>query len=405
MNEFPDLASRVLGGGVVYATDEFFAAADNLVEPRPPHYVPGVFGAKGQVYDGWETRRRRGPGYDQAIVRLGAPGVVHGVVVDTAYFTGNHPTHAAIDGCGVEGYPSPAELLDADWIPLVPRSPLLGDARNPFAVDVEHRLTHVRLSIHPDGGVARLRVHGEVVPDPRLLRGGLIDLAALEYGGAVVGCSDGFYGAPRNLILPGLARDMGEGWETRRRREGGNDWVMLRLAAPGRIRLAELDLSHFKGNAPGEVTLRGADARAGDLDDPDAWFPLLPAGRGAADGPGADTAGAADGPGADSAGAADGAGADSAGAADGAGADSAGARVRVQPDTRHRFPVADAPVASHVRLDVFPDGGLARLRLHGEIAPEGLVALGRRWWRLLPPDQARQVPAADAFRFAGPSAQ
>ncbi|OLB74869.1 MAG: allantoicase [Actinobacteria bacterium 13_2_20CM_2_71_6] len=357
MNEFPDLASRILGGGVVYATDEFFAAADNLVNPGPPSFTPRTFGAKGQVYDGWETRRRREPGYDEAIVRLGAPGVVHGVVVDTAHFTGNYPPYASVEGCGVEGYPSPAELRDADWIPLIPRSPLLGDARNVFPVTVDRRLTHVRLSIYPDGGVARLRVPGEVVPDPRLLVGGLVDLAALEHGGAVVGCSDMFYGAPDNLILPGPARVMGDGWETARRRDGGNDWVVVRLAAPGRVRLAEVDTSHFKGNAPGTVTLRGADARTGPLDD-GAWFPLLP------------------------------------------GAGSPDARIRVQPDTRHRFPVADAPVATHVRLDVFPDGGLARLRLPGEIAAEDLAALGRRWWGLLPPQHAKGVPPEDALRYA-----
>jgi allantoicase len=339
-----DLASGLLGGGVVYANDEFFAPADSLVDPAPPTFTPGTFGPKGQVYDGWETRRRREPGHDQAIVRLGAPGVVRRVVVDTAHFTGNYPPHASVEGCGVEGYPSPARLLDADWIPLVLRSALRGNSRNEFPVEVPYRLTHVRLSIYPDGGVARLRVHGEVVPDPRLLGIGPVDLAALENGGLVVGCSDMFYGAPENLILPGLARTMGEGWETARRRDGGNDWVEIRLAAPGRIRLAELDTSHFKGNAPGAVTLRGRNG--------DTWFPLLPEG------------------------------------------------LAVQPDTRHRFPIADAPVATHVRLDVFPDGGLARLRLPGEIAAGDLAALGRRWWGLLPPDHARRVPEADALRFA-----
>ena len=347
MTGLPDLASRLLGGGVVYANDEFYAPADSLVDPAPPSFTPATFGARGQVYDGWETRRRREPGFDQAIVRLGAPGVVHRVVIDTAHFTGNYPPYASVDGLGAEGYPAPAELRDAEWIPLVPRSPLQGSTRNEFTVDSPHRLTHVRLSIYPDGGVARLRVHGEVVPDPRLLCGGLVDLAALEHGGTVAECSDEFYGAPDNLIQPGLARTMGEGWETRRRRDSGNDWVVIRLAAPGRIRLAELDTSHFKGNSPGAVSLHGRNGDTGG------WFPLLPE------------------------------------------------RVPVQPDTRHRFPVTDARVATQVRLDVFPDGGLARLRLPGEIAAEDLTELGRRWWRLLPPEHARRVPETDALRYAG----
>lgn len=309
----PDLASRLLGGGVVAASDEFFAAADNLVSAGPPRFDPGTFGAKGQVYDGWETRRRRGPGHDHAIVRLGVPGIVHGVVVDTAFFTGNYPPYASVEACAVAGYPSPAELAGADWVTLVPRSALRGDTRHEFDVDDRRRVTHVRLCVYPDGGVARLRVHGEVVPHPALLPGPVWDLAALEHGGLVVDCSDMFFGAPANLIAAGLARTMGEGWETARRRDGGNDWVLLRLAVPGRIRLAELDTSHFKGNAPEAATLRGT----ADPDDPAGWFEILP-------------------------------------------------RTRLQPDTRHRFPVAPTGVASHVRLDIFPDGGMARLRLFGE---------------------------------------
>ncbi|HET6213984.1 MAG TPA: allantoicase [Micromonosporaceae bacterium] len=312
--ELPDLASRLLGGGVVAVNDEFFAAADNLVNPTPPAFTPGVFGPKGQVYDGWETRRRREPGHDYVVIRLGSPGVVSGIDVDTAFFTGNYPPYGWVDGCTVDGYPSPAELAAARWTTLVPRSALRGNTHNEFTVDVPDRITHVRLAIEPDGGVARLRVHGIPVPDPLLQPGDRVDLAAA--GGEVVACSDMYYGAPQNLLLPGFAGSMGEGWETRRRRDEDNDWVVVRLARPGRIELAELDTSHFKGNAPAAASLRGFDAGAGDLDDASAWFELLP-------------------------------------------------RVRLQPDTRHRFPVAAGPVATHVRLDVYPDGGMARLRLYG----------------------------------------
>jgi allantoicase len=338
----PDLASRRLGGGVVWANDELFAAADNLVHPAPPSFQPNSFGPKGQIYDGWETRRRREPGHDHAIVRLGAPGVVRGVVIDTAYFTGNYPPYASVEGCGVEGHPDPAELADAPWFPMLPKVALAGDTRNSFTVDGQQSVTHVRLSIYPDGGVARLRVHGEVVADPRLL--GLIpfDLAALEHGGHVAACSNMFYGSPNNLLMPGLAGTMGEGWETARRRGAGNDWVLIRLAAPGRVRLAELDTSHFKGNAPGQAALRGIDTRASDIDDADAWFDLLP-------------------------------------------------RTRLQPDTRHRFATLAAPDATHVRLDVYPDGGMARLRLFGVPAAAELAELATRWFNLLTPSQARAV--------------
>jgi allantoicase len=316
--ELLDLASRAVGGSVVAANDEFFAERDNLVNPWAPTFTPRTFGAKGQVYDGWETRRRREPGHDHAVIRLGTPGLVHGVVVDTAFFTGNYPPEAAVEGCRTPGYPSPAELADADWFPLVERSALHGDTRNRFPVAAGRVVTHVRLTIHPDGGVARLRVYGEPVPDPELLPD-TVDLAAAELGGRVVDCSDRFYGSPGNLLLPGLAASMGEGWETRRRRDTGNDWVRVRLAAPGVVQLAELDTSHFKGNAPGWAQLTGAGGE-----------PLLP-------------------------------------------------RVRLQPDTRHRFRLAPGGPVGEVRLDIYPDGGMARLRLYGSLTAPAREKLAAQW--------------------------
>src|ERR1700710_2610123 len=204
-NRLPDLAVRPLGGAVVAANDEFFAAKENLVLPEPAA-ARAEFGHKGKEYDGWETRRRRTPGHDWAIVRLGAPGIVAGIVIDTAHFTGNYPPRASVEGAALEGHPAAAELQKADWQPLLPLSELAGDTANAFAVDSDRRVTHVRLSVHPDGGVARLRVHGAVVPDPRLVDAGPFDLAALENGGLVTGVSNEFYGRPYRLIGPGLAR-------------------------------------------------------------------------------------------------------------------------------------------------------------------------------------------------------
>ncbi|WP_229069848.1 allantoicase [Actinoplanes sp. DH11] len=307
----PDLASRAFGGGVVHANDEFFAAADHLVLPEPPGHAPRTFDHKGQVYDGWETRRRRVAGHDEAVVRLGAPGIVHGVDVDTAFFTGNYPPHASVEGAALPGHPGPDELAAAEWTELVPRSALRGDSHNLFAVADRRRWTHVRLRIFPDGGVARLRVHGEVVPDPALLPK-TFDVAAAEYGATVVDCSDMFYGNPQRMLMPGLARNMGDGWETSRRRDDGNDWVVVRLAAPAVLRFADLDTSHFKGNAPGAARLTGTDDRTGPAD----WVELLP-------------------------------------------------RVALRPDTPHRFRLTKGPAVTHVRLDIFPDGGMARLRLLG----------------------------------------
>ena len=346
----PDLAVRTLGGSVVYANDELYAERENLITPAPAVFTPQTFGLKGQVYDGWETRRRREPGYDHAIVRLGAAGIIRGVVVDTSFFTGNYPPEVSVEATGVEGYPSPAELATAGWTPLVRRSPAKGDTRNLFEVSDGHRYTHVRLCIYPDGGVARLRVHGEVVPDPRFL-GGTIDLAAAENGGTITGCSDMFYSSAANLIAPGRARTMGEGWENARRRGDGNDWVSIRLALPGRIRYAELDTSLFVGNAPGWARLSGAVSAGapvpagGPGSGAGGWSELLP-------------------------------------------------RTRLQPDTRHRFRLhAGLPVAA-ARLDVYPDGGMARLRLWGEADPAAHQAAAGRWLDALPPAHAAAVLAA-----------
>jgi allantoicase len=227
-----DLASRPLGGSVVYANDELFAEKENLIKPGAPMFTEGDFGNKGKVYDGWETRRRREAGHDHAIIRLGVPGVIHGAVVDTAFFRGNYPPEISVEATSVTGYPGPAELAGATWYPLVPKSAAKGDTANSYPVDDPRRWSHVRLSIYPDGGVARFRVHGQVVADPAFLTG-TIDLAAMENGGRIAGCSDAFYSSPSNLILPGLARVMGDGWENARRRGPGNDFVVFGLVAAG----------------------------------------------------------------------------------------------------------------------------------------------------------------------------
>jgi allantoicase len=343
---WPDLAGRALGGSVIYANDELFAERENLIKAEEAAFQPHTFGHKGQIMDGWETRRRREAGSDHAIIRLGCGGVVRRVVVDTSWFTGNYPPEVSVEACGAEGYPSPAELAAAQWSTLVPRSPVAGDSRNTFEVSPGRRATHVRLTIFPDGGVARLRVYGEPVPDPRLLPA-TVDLAALENGAVVTGCSNMFYSSPANLLLPGQARVMGDGWETSRRRDQANDWVAVRLACAGCVEVAELDTSHFVGNAPGWATLRG------DGSD------LLPP------------------------------------------------RTPLQPDTRHRFAVPGSPGAEEVRLDIYPDGGMARLRVFGRPTAAARLSLAARFLRLLPEAQLTELlrgaglSAAEAGQLAG----
>jgi len=338
-----DLASSAIGGRVVYANDELFADRRHLIRPEPSAWQPGTYGADGKIYDGWETRRRRDGGdRDFAIVRLGAPGVIRSVVIDTAHFRGNYPPYASIEGTAGEGHPIAQELPESAWTTLVTKSALKGDSVNAFDVVSDQRWTHVRLTIYPDGGVARLRVLGDVVPDPRMLTG-TVDLAGLVNGGRVVGCSDMFYSSAGNLIRPGNTMTIAEGWETARRRDGGHDWVLFALAGAGTIRRAEIDTSHFTGNASGEARLIGIDARVSPLEDEQAWQELLP-------------------------------------------------RTRLRPDTRHRFRIGSDSV-THVRMEVFPDGGMSRVRLFGELDPASLEAIGVRWLGALPEAQLSGVLA------------
>jgi allantoicase len=341
-----DLASRWLGASVMSASDESFGDKENLLTPTPAAFEPGHYGNRGEIVDGWETRRRREGGHDWAIVRLGAAGIITSVDVDTSFFTGNYPSSVSVEACGIEGYPSPAELAgpSACWETIVPAAAVTGDGHNIFEVTDRRRFTHIRLSAYPDGGIARLRVYGEVVPDPRGLERLTIDLASQEYGGAVVASSDDFYSSAGMLNRPDLARTMGEGWETQRRRDSGHDFAVFRLAFAGRLRRVIIDTAHFKYNASAAFAIYGCAKDVPPEHDSPSWLPLLD-------------------------------------------------RARLQPDTRHVYDLAETDPLTLVRLDAFPDGGLSRVRLIGAIDEAARRAAGYRWFNALPVGQAAQCLA------------
>ncbi|MGP9722853.1 allantoicase [Corynebacterium sp. AOP40-9SA-29] len=337
---YPDLASRALAGSVVWASDESFAERENLIMPHEPAFDPNEFGNKGKVYDGWETRRRRHDeigSNDAAIVRLGVPGQVKGVVVDTAWFKGNYPPRFAVHGLTCDEYLSGEELAalpDDRWFTLVAPMDAAGDHKHhveifPAGDAAARRVTHVKLEMIPDGGIARLRVHGQPAPDPRFITG-TIDLAAVENGGRVTECTNMFYSHPNQIISLGRAHNMGGGWENARRRDAGNDSVTVQLAGEGRVRWIEFDTSYFVFNAPGDVKLTGITADGSE-------FELV-------------------------------------------------GKTRVLPDTRHRFAISDAaegttgptPIVA-VRADVYPDGGISRLRVWGELTDDGQLDIESRW--------------------------
>jgi allantoicase len=326
--ELIDLASERLGGAVLLANDDFFAPKENLLKENAPIFIPDKYTDRGKWMDGWESRRRRTPGFDWCIIRLGLPGIVRGVVVDTSFFRGNYPEHCSLEGATFSGLPSEEELTSdaAQWVPLLPQMQLSGDSQNPFPITYEERLTHLRFKIYPDGGIARLRVYGEVMPDWEQLKraGSYVDLAAAENGALVLSCSDMFFGHRHNLIMPGRAANMSDGWETKRRRGPGHDWLILKLGKPGEIKRIEVDTSHFKGNFPESCTLEACNLPDATIDTltelTTAWSSVLP-------------------------------------------------RTKLQAHTRHFFDqeLSDTGVASHLRFSIYPDGGVSRLRVYGEL--------------------------------------
>ena len=328
---FVDLASERLGGAVLYANDDFFAPKENLLKASAPVFVEGKYTERGKWMDGWESRRRRTPGFDWCLIRLGLAGRVRGVVVDTSFFRGNFPESCSLEARVAKTDATVEELTNDEslWVEILPVSKLEGDSRNLFAVSSSERFTHLRFKIYPDGGVARLRVHGDVVPDWERIRrrGGEVDLAAVEHGGLVVATSDEFFGHRHNLIMPGRGADMSDGWETKRRRGPGHDWCVIKLGTTGTIRRVEVDTAHFKGNFPESCSLEVCRAPEGaTFDDESAiaalpWRQLL-------------------------------------------------LRTRLQAHTRHFYEeeLQDAGEATHARFRIFPDGGVSRLRLYGTLS-------------------------------------
>jgi allantoicase len=317
-----NLADARLGAEALECSDDFFAHRQRMLNPEPAVFVPGKYDSNGKWMDGWESRRKRGPGHDWCVVRLARPGVVHGVDLDTSHFTGNFPPAAALEACDLaSGDPD----TDTAWQPLLPSVNLKGNSHHYFALDGGRRVSHLRVNLYPDGGLARLRVYGTPLFDPSPDAEGLVDLASALNGATVVAANNQHFGLASALLLPGRGVNMGDGWETRRRREPGHDWCVIALARPGVIEAIEVDTAHFKGNYPDRCALHGASVAGGT---PESlvtqamfWPQLLP-------------------------------------------------EQKLQMDRQHFYAVeiaAHAPI-THVRFDIFPDGGVSRLRLRGRPA-------------------------------------
>ncbi|WP_373085223.1 allantoicase [Sneathiella sp.] len=319
--KYTDLASPRLGAEVTFATDDFFADKARLIDSADPVFTADKYDDNGKWMDGWESRRKRGEGFDHCIVRLGLPGIIRAVDIDTSHFTGNFPPAASIDACHVNGEPS----AETDWTEIVPAVTLAGNSHHVVAVANVETWSHLRLNIYPDGGVARLRVYGEVQCNWETRDANeIVDLAALVNGGRGVAASDQHYGSPSNILAPGRGINMGDGWETRRRREPGNDWAIIALGHPGVISKIEVDTAHFKGNFPDRCSIQAALVTGGTdaslIPQSMFWKTLLP-------------------------------------------------EQKLSMDNIHDFTgeIENIGPVNHVRLNIIPDGGISRLRLFGKI--------------------------------------
>jgi allantoicase len=324
--QLTDLAAERLGGKVLYATDDFFAEKENLVKPGRGIFITDKYTDRGKWMDGWESRRKRIPGHDWCVVQLATPGKIEGFDIDTNFFLGNHPPHASIEAVLLEDASSITDWNDSNtpWKEILPKVPLDAGSQNFFECTDENVFSHIRLHIYPDGGVARLKVYGEVFKDfTKVTDDEVIDLAAAINGGKAIGCNDMFFSDMSNLIMPGRGVNMGDGWETKRNRTPNNrDWVILKLAHEGTIERIVVDTCHFKGNYPDRCSIEGCISSDDQqvIDNQVEWQSILP-------------------------------------------------EQKLSADHEHEYTneIASQSSFTHVRLNIFPDGGVSRLRLFGKL--------------------------------------
>lgn len=318
-----NLALEETGGRALLASDEFFAPKENLLKAGRGEFIPDKYTDHGKWMDGWETRRRRSGGHDWCIIRLGRPGVIKEIDIDTNHFTGNHPSHASVEACHLPPLTSLNQMSaeKVEWVEMLSKTELKGDSQNIFTLNNDNPFNHLRLNIYPDGGVARIKVYGNP-KDMASDETDLFDSVAAENGGETLACSNMHFGDMKNLTKPGSASDMSDGWETKRRRGRGHDWVILRLGQPTLIERIVVDTLHFKGNFPASCSIEGCFSPNADTETillgEAAWNEILP-------------------------------------------------NTKLSGHSEHIFhkELYDAGPSTHIRLNIYPDGGVSRLRIFG----------------------------------------
>jgi allantoicase len=324
--KYLDLASEKFGGKVLYSTDDFFAEKENLIKDGPAIFIPDKYTNRGKWMDGWESRRKRIHGNDWAVLKLGTNGIIRGFDIDTSHFLGNHPPFASVEAINLDNDLSDWSKSDElEWDEILVKSPLKPGSQHFFTIDSEKVYTHVRLHIYPDGGVARFRVYGEAYKDwDQIKENELIDLALATNCAKALDCNDMFFSKMDNLISPTKGKNMGDGWETKRNRtENNEDWVILRLGHTGIVKKIIVDTNHFKGNFPDSCAIDCCNSNFDQavVNNNVEWSPLLE-------------------------------------------------RQKLQADQEHLFDenkiISHKPI-THIKLKIYPDGGISRLRILGFI--------------------------------------
>jgi len=316
-----NLASPKMGTKILAFSDDFFGEVTRMLNDKDPIFIEDKYDNHGKWMDGWESKRRRDGGNDWAILKLGSSGIISKIEIDTSYFTGNFPPFFSLEGIYSETEPNKV----SNWKSLIAKTNLVGDCKNNFELNLKEKFNFVRLQIFPDGGVARIRLFGEVKYNwDRFNNEEIIELSSLKLGGSILAYNNAHYGDVSALLSEGRGKTMGDGWETRRRREPGNDWIIIKLAQKGNIEKIEIDTAHFKGNYPDRASIQviSVDKNITTKDliqSSENWDVILD-------------------------------------------------ETKLTADNIHEYEINSnsKAEATHIRLNIYPDGGVSRLRIFGK---------------------------------------
>jgi len=320
LNGLIDLAQSRLGSKIVYKTDEFFAPAKRILNPWPPVFKEGVFDKHGKWMDGWETRRKRGKGHDYLILKLGRPGQISKVDIDTSYFSGNHPTKVSLQACFSQ---KKLPNKKSKWTTILKKKSTKANSHHFFNIKIKSIFTHIKLNIYPDGGIARIRVYGSMKVKKKNSRKAL-NLTSILNGATPIACNNEHFGRAENILSPGMGKNMGDGWETRRSRGKNFDWLIIKCAAAGKIDKIQIDTHHFKGNYPDKCSIQAAFinekiSNRAVVNSSKKWKLLLN-------------------------------------------------KVKLYAHKKHNFKnnLMKRKKINHIKINIFPDGGISRIRIFGK---------------------------------------